>query len=56
MFILFCCRLYKEKSIQCKTRALAISDLNKYYIALDFTIMRFHQEKMMVNIMLFSYS
>ncbi len=42
-------RLYKEKSIQCKTRDLAIADLNKYYIALDATIMKFHQEKMLVS-------
>ncbi len=46
------CRLYKEKSIHYKTRNLAISDLNKYYIALDCTIMKFHQEKMMVSLIL----
>ncbi len=45
----YSCRLYKEKSIQCKTRDLAIADLNKYYIALDATIMKFHQEKMLVS-------
>merc|ERR1712150_242453 len=39
---------YKRKSIEARCRYHVINDLNKYYIALDWSIMRFHQERMRV--------
>jgi len=34
---------YREKSIEARLRQVAIVDLNKYYMALDWAIMKFHQ-------------
>ena len=39
---------YRKKSIEARCRYHVINDLNKYYIALDWAIMRFHQERMRV--------
>ena len=39
---------HKRKSIEARCRYHVINDLNKYYIALDWSIMRFHQERMKV--------
>jgi len=34
---------HREKSVEARCRQHAINDLNKYYIALNWAIMRFHQ-------------
>lgn len=39
---------YKEMNVKYKLRAKVAEDLNKYYIALDFAIMKYHKEKMKV--------
>eukprot|EP00092_Neocalanus_flemingeri_P030577 GFUD01033198.1.p1 GENE.GFUD01033198.1~~GFUD01033198.1.p1 ORF type:complete len:1313 (+),score=556.33 GFUD01033198.1:149-4087(+) len=39
---------YKEMAIKHKLRTKVAEDLNKYYIALDFAIMKYHKEKMKV--------
>merc|ERR1712240_384539 len=39
---------YKEMNIKYKLRMKVAEDLNKYYIALDFAIMKYHKEKMKV--------
>jgi len=39
---------YKEMAIKHKLRVKVAEDLNKYYIALDFAIMKYHKEKMKV--------
>jgi len=39
---------YKEMSIKFNLRTKVAADLNKYYIALDFAIMKYHKEKMKV--------
>lgn len=37
---------YRDKLINIKVEELSIDDLNKYYIALDWALTQFHQEKM----------
>jgi len=39
---------YKEMAVKHKLRLKVAEDLNKYYIALDFAIMKYHKEKMKV--------
>ena len=39
---------YRKKSIEARCRHHVVNDLNKYYIALDWSIMRFHQERMKI--------
>ena len=39
---------YKEMNVKYKLRTKVAEDLNKYYIALDFAIMKYHKEKMKV--------
>eukprot|EP00090_Calanus_glacialis_P008475 TRINITY_DN16831_c0_g1_i1.p1 TRINITY_DN16831_c0_g1~~TRINITY_DN16831_c0_g1_i1.p1 ORF type:complete len:1318 (-),score=560.98 TRINITY_DN16831_c0_g1_i1:78-3809(-) len=39
---------YKEMAVKHKLRMKVAEDLNKYYIALDFAIMKYHKEKMKV--------
>ena len=39
-------RLYKENAIKHKLRLKVCEDLDKYYRALDFAILKFHKEKM----------
>merc|ERR1711915_190682 len=39
---------YKEMSVKFNLRTKVAADLNKYYIALDFAIMKYHKEKMKV--------
>merc|ERR1712079_915645 len=39
-------RLYKENAIKHKLRLKVCEDLDKYYRALDFAILKFHEEKM----------
>merc|ERR550539_1122992 len=39
---------YRKKSIEARCRYHVVNDLNKYYMALEWSIMRFHQERMKV--------
>ena len=39
---------YKEMAVKYQLRVKVAEDLNKYYIALDFAIMKYHKEKMKV--------
>jgi len=39
---------YKEMAVKHKLRVKVCEDLNKYYIALDYAIMKYHKEKMKV--------
>lgn len=39
---------YRKKSVEVACRRHVIVDLNKYYSALEWAIMRFHQERMSV--------
>jgi len=39
-------RKYFESSVKYSTTKMAVDDLNKYYIALDYAIMRYHKDKM----------
>ena len=39
---------YRKKSIAARCRYHVVNDLNKYYMALEWSIMRFHQERMKV--------
>lgn len=39
---------YRKKAVEETCRGHVINDLNKYYIALDWSIMRFHKERMQV--------
>jgi DNA repair protein RAD50 len=41
-------KLFKEMTVSHNLRTKVASDLNKYYIALDFAIMKYHREKMKV--------
>ena len=41
-------RNYKEKTIKHKLRMEVVEDLNKYYKALDFALLKFHSQKMKV--------
>merc|ERR1719154_912162 len=41
-------KMFKEMAIKHNLRAKVAEDLDKYYRALDFAIMKFHKEKMKV--------
>ena len=45
-------RRYFQAVVKHSTIKMAVDDLNKFYIALDFAIMRYHRDKMRVCFML----